>query len=99
MLRSMRDESYKAIEEKYNLDRRFVKAFFHYYPTFYHLHVHFVHISRAESASSYLGRGVFLEDVIQWIELCPDYMKKATFVVQVGEHHQIYKIYKENNLL
>ena len=44
MLRSMRDDGYKAIYDRFGLDNRYVKAFFHYYPTFYHLHVHFVNI-------------------------------------------------------
>lgn len=45
LLKSIRDETYKVIEEKYGFKRTHLRAFFHYHPTFYHLHVHFTHIN------------------------------------------------------
>ncbi len=65
----MRDESYAAIEKAFGLTKAKVRAFFHYHPTFYHLHVHFAYIDRIEKAGAYLGRGLLLEDVIENIEL------------------------------
>merc|ERR1712083_263368 len=40
MLKSIRDNCLKAIEDKWGLDPSKVRAYFHYLPTYYHLHVH-----------------------------------------------------------
>jgi len=46
MLKAIRDESLDAIEKKFNVSRQKILSFFHYQPTFFHLHVHFVHVDR-----------------------------------------------------
>ena len=46
MLKNIRDESLKAIEEKFGVNRQSIRVFFHYTPTFYHLHVHFAHVKK-----------------------------------------------------
>ena len=45
LLKSIRDNSTSAISERFGLKATQIKALFHYLPTFYHLHVHFVHAS------------------------------------------------------
>eukprot|EP00347_Sterkiella_histriomuscorum_P010151 403377407 len=92
MLKSIRDDSYRTIKEVYGLDKSQIRALFHYYPTFYHLHVHFVHASQIEKCGAFLGKGQLLEDVIDNIEIKGDYYQTKTIQAQVGESHQIYKI-------
>jgi len=41
----MLDESYPAIEKMFGVPKEKLKAYFHYQPTYYHLHVHFIHVS------------------------------------------------------
>ena len=43
MLKSIREGSLAAIEKKYGVKSANIRAFFHYLPTYFHLHVHFVH--------------------------------------------------------
>lgn len=49
MLKSIRDESFKAIEAKFGLPRQKIVAFFHYLPSYWLLHVHFQHIDMYQS--------------------------------------------------
>jgi m7GpppX diphosphatase len=69
LLKSIRDESYASIQKQYGLHKSQIKAFFHYYPTYYHLHVHFVHVKVFEKAGAVVGKAVPLEDVIENIEM------------------------------
>ncbi|VDK19286.1 unnamed protein product [Anisakis simplex] len=51
LLEGIRDKSLKAIEEKYGLDKHQIRSYFHYQPSFYHLHVHFINVSYDAPAS------------------------------------------------
>lgn len=93
LLKSIRDNSYQAIENKFGLPKSQVKALFHYYPTYFHLHVHFVHVEVQANVSAFCGKGVLLEDVIEHLEMDGDYFKKKTMVVHVGEQHPMFKIF------
>ncbi|CDW78537.1 histidine triad protein member [Stylonychia lemnae] len=99
MLKSIKEESYKAIQEHYGIQSTKIRALFHYYPTFYHLHVHFVHVSQATKAGAFLGKGQLLEDAIENIEMKGDYYQTKTIQVQIGENHEIYKILKDNKMI
>ena len=67
LLKSIREESMKAIDEKFGLKKEEVVAFFHYPPTYYHLHIHFIHMKMLFDHSP--TRTVFLDDVIENIEM------------------------------
>lgn len=73
ILKSIRDESFKVIENFFGIKQEKIRAFFHYHPTFYHLHVHFAHVHRVESAGAFIDRELLLDDVINNIELKGDY--------------------------
>ena len=57
-----------------------VLAYFHYLPTYWLLHVHFVHIDRMSTDAR---SSVPLEQVISNLEITGDYYKKATMVYTV----------------
>lgn len=42
MLKNVKQKSLEAIRSKYGLEADQVKCYFHYQPSFYHLHVHFI---------------------------------------------------------
>ncbi|KAE9308086.1 hypothetical protein PF008_g21059 [Phytophthora fragariae] len=44
LLRNIRDSSLEVLKTKYGVDSSFVRMYFHYQPTYYHLHVHFSHV-------------------------------------------------------
>lgn len=54
-----------------------MRIFFHYQPSFYHLHVHFLHL-KAEPLGILVGQAHLLQDVIENIELNPNYYQQKT---------------------
>ena len=94
MLKSCRDESLKAIEEKWGLDPSKVRAYFHYLPTYYHLHVHFTHVDvKCERAI------VTLDEAISNIELMGDYYEKCSMTYQIGADMELTKILIEKGVI
>ena len=43
MLKAMRDESLNFIHRRFGVPPQLIRAFVHYLPTFFHLHVHLIH--------------------------------------------------------
>ena len=54
----------QAIKDKHNVDSDQVRAYIHYHPSYYHLHVHFVHLSVDAGAGMAAGKAHLLDDVI-----------------------------------
>lgn len=100
LLKSIRDNSYASIEKQFGLPKSQVKAFFHYFPTYYHLHVHFVHVKIFDKAGVMAGKAVFLEDVIENIEkFDPNFYQKKTLLSYIGSETQLFKLFKDNNAI
>ena len=68
MLKSIRDESLKAIKDKFGIGSSLIRVFFHYHPTYFHLHIHFTHMKMVNKVSSQVARAILLDDVIDNIE-------------------------------
>ena len=60
--------------------------------------MHFVHVTMTERVGGYCCRGVLLDDVIEHLEMDPEYFAKKTMMVQVGDMHPVYKILKEQGV-
>ena len=70
MLKSILAESYELIEAKFKVPKHKIIAMFHYLPTYWLLHVHFVHIDKQiRDARDHIP----LEVVIDNIEMMTDY--------------------------
>ena len=62
--------------ERYGLPEDQVRAYLHYKPSYYHLHVHFTHL-KYEAPKTLIGQAHFLEEVIDNIEhIDPLYYQK-----------------------
>lgn len=70
MLKSILAESYKVIETKFKVPSHKILALVHYLPTYWLLHVHFIHI---EKQSRDTRDHIALEAVINNIEMKSDY--------------------------
>ena len=87
LLKHLKKITLKKIKECYDLDENQIKAFIHYAPSTYHLHIHFVHIyhPNCESSTEY---SYFLDDVIYNLSIQSNYY----------QNHNIRKrVYIENN--
>lgn len=67
-----------------------VAIYFHYPPTYYRLHLHVVHISMLEAASSQVGVAHHLDAVLANLSLTPDYYRNMTIPVLVSWQHPLY---------
>ena len=82
----------EIIESKYKVPRTQIRAYFHYYPTYYHLHVHFNHIENDVGGIS-VGKAHLVSDVIENIEnVDSDYYKKKTLSVLLRERDPLYNL-------
>ncbi|PAV76438.1 hypothetical protein WR25_11606 [Diploscapter pachys] len=76
-LEKLRDKSLKVIQDKYDVPANQLRAYFHYQPSFYHLHVHFVNI-KYDAPGQLVYAAVSIEDVINNLRMASDYYQKAT---------------------
>jgi len=84
----------KAIQDTYNLPASKIHAYVHYQPSYYHLHVHFLHI-KFDAPGFGADRAHLLTDVMDNIELRNDFYQKKTLTYCLREQEDLYKCYKD----
>ncbi|MFH4975587.1 hypothetical protein AB6A40_002296 [Gnathostoma spinigerum] len=94
LLENIREKGLAAIRERYGVRDDQVKAYFHYQPSFYHLHVHFIHVSYDAPASG-TAKAILLDDVINNISLVPDFYQKCTLTFMVKCKDPLYILFKD----
>lgn len=75
LLQHMKNVTLKTIEKKYGLKEENLKMFFHYEPSTYHLHIHFINVEYTETGSS-VEYSHDLDSVIFNLTMDSDYYKK-----------------------
>lgn len=75
LLEYMKNITCNIITSKYNVDLCYIKIFFHYSPSAYHLHIHFVNTHNTETHSS-VEYSHELNNVIFNLSIYSDYYKK-----------------------
>jgi m7GpppX diphosphatase len=76
LLEHMKNVTLNIIKNTYGIDEHYIKMFFHYEPSTYHLHIHFVNVANYESHSS-VEYSHELNNVIFNLTICPDYYQLA----------------------
>ena len=76
MLKESIQIGYKIINKKYDVEVNNILTFFHYHPSTWQLHIHFMHINDIKTRSFILPRAHLYSNVIQNLELINDYYKK-----------------------
>ena len=90
LLEDMRRNALRVFKERFDVAADELVAFFHYRPSFFHLHVHFRHVRRGDACGSGGGavlREHLLDDVIDNLKLSSGYYREKTlsFVVAEGD--------------
>jgi m7GpppX diphosphatase len=67
-----------------------IRAYFHYLPSFYHLHMHLVNVTRSDLGSIPVGKAILVDDVMDNIELKHDYYQTQSLSIVVGEQHVLW---------
>lgn len=94
LLRNILEKSTEAIKKKYNVDRSQLVMYFHYQPSYYHLHVHLTHVSFEAPGRDTSGAHV-LETVIDNIERDGDYYAKCSLMFKLKENDVLCKKYRD----
>jgi m7GpppX diphosphatase len=69
-LRHMRDRFVEATVRTYpELEEDQLKLYVHYQPTYYHFHIHIVHVALESGATQATGKAIGLESIIEQLEL------------------------------
>ncbi len=76
LLEHMKLATLRNIKYLYGIDECYIKMFFHYEPSTYHLHIHFVNVAHHEARSS-VEYSHELNNVIYNLSICSDYYKNA----------------------
>ncbi len=79
-------EGKEVISKKHNLPENQILCFIHYYPSFYHFHIHFVNIKN-DIYENGIGRNHYLPSVINNLKLIPDYYQKVDIEMIISENH------------
>ena len=87
LLKNIRDSVYSVVEKKYGLKPSQVKMYFHYQPSYFHLHVHVINLKYEAPASGMTS--IPLEEVISNLEIWPDFYQKATLMFVNGPQDPI----------
>lgn len=67
-LKHMRHHLIVATTERFNVEEDQLKLYVHYQPTYYHFHIHVVHVGLEPAATQATGKAFGLESVISWLE-------------------------------
>jgi m7GpppX diphosphatase len=95
LLKSIRDRSLKAIRQLFGVNKGQVRVFFHYFPSYYHLHVHFAHTMREQLDFSPV-RCHLMDTVIYNLEKDTFYYRDADIAVLLASNHPVYSTYDQS---
>lgn len=90
LLKNIRDKGIDVIQQKYGVKRSQLRIYFHYQPSFYHLHVHFTYLKH-EAPGIFCEKSHLLDTVIDNIELMPDYYQRATLSFVLKETDALFE--------
>ncbi|KAK9862970.1 hypothetical protein WJX84_007569 [Apatococcus fuscideae] len=90
MLQSIESKSLQAIQQKWGVAAEHIRAYFHYPPSYYHLHIHFCHV-HFEGPGMAAGKAHLLSDIIDMLNLKPDLLQQRTFQFTVGQRDPLWK--------
>lgn len=92
LLRNLRQSAKQAIHKQYGLNPFQLRMYFHYQPSFYHLHVH-INLIRNDAPGIWCEKSHMLDTVINNLELVPDYYQRATLPFVLYEGNKLLDLY------
>ncbi|WVO14294.1 hypothetical protein L204_101926 [Cryptococcus depauperatus] len=94
LLQDIRKQAAKVAKDRFLVEEGKLRMFVHYQPTYYHFHVHIVHIKHDQLASQIVGQAHLLEDIISLLELSPEngssLLACKSFTYTLGVEHSLY---------
>ncbi|CAD6564522.1 MAG: hypothetical protein TREMPRED_005400 [Tremellales sp. Tagirdzhanova-0007] len=95
LLREIQAQTHHMVMERFGVRSDELRMFVHYQPSYYHFHVHVVHIEHVGLAGMTVGQAHLLDDIISLLELSPEppaasLLAKMTFTYALGIEHGLY---------
>ena len=84
--------------EKFGVAANKLRIYLHYQPSYYHLHVHFTHMS-FDAPGSGVERAHLLTDVINNIELMGDYYQRTQLSYIVKQNDSLFAKFKKHKMI
>lgn len=97
LLENMKAKALQVFEERFKVKPGSVRAYFHYQPSFYHLHIHFSNVDSGSTAGIDAWRAHLLDDVIDNLKLSSDYYKKKTLAFTLRENDALSVEFKNRS--
>lgn len=94
LLRNIRDQTKRVLQERHKLSGQQLRMYIHYQPSFYHLHVH-VNLARNEAPGIWCEKAHLLDSVINNLEIMSDYYQKATLPFASFEGTGFFELYSK----
>jgi len=95
LLKKIMNKGMDTISKKYGVPSTQIRAYFHYYPSYYHLHVHFSHLM-FDAGGTTVEKAHLLRDVIDNIEqISDDFYSKKTLSVALCERDPLLQLLKD----
>jgi m7GpppX diphosphatase len=84
----------EIIYKRTGIDKHKVRMYVHYFPTYFHFHVHFAHLD-CEGKTVQFEKAHDFNGVIMNIEMQGDYYQKADLLLELDIDNPLYEIYKK----
>lgn len=94
LLENIRDRVTSFVSSELKIPSNEIRLFFHYKPTYYHLHVHVVHVMHEMHVNL---KDQLLDDVIEHLKMRDDYYAHKTLVYPIGVQDDLYRAVLEYN--
>lgn len=88
LLKNIMTSTLRYIEAKFGIPKERMVAYVHYPPSYYHLHVHFSHVSQADYGQQ-VSRAHLLADVIENLKRDSEYYASRTLTMRLPVTHPI----------
>lgn len=95
LLKAMKLKALEVFKSKYQVDASSLKAYFHYQPSFYHLHIHFSNVDSGLDHGTDAWRAHLLDDVIDNLDVSSDYYRNKTLSFILGENDALSVEFKK----
>jgi m7GpppX diphosphatase len=94
-LKHMREKLLESTVKLYpQLDKDQLKLYMHYQPTYYHFHIHIVHVALEAGATQAIGKALGLENIIAQLEMLQGGveagMDDVSLTYQLGEASELW---------
>ncbi|CAM0138229.1 hypothetical protein VKS41_001470 [Umbelopsis sp. WA50703] len=92
LLKNIREKVGDFVTTTYGVQRDSLRMFFHYQPSYYHLHVHVTHTAYTTAPGIIAGQAHLLDQVISNIEdIDSSYYQRVTIPFVLGNNHDLCK--------